>query len=209
MSTQSVRRCLILACLPMAFSLSVAAEQSVIEVCSDCHRVDGTAGDNTIPNLWGQSEQYLAEQVKAFRSQTRTSPFMQPITHEMSDAELKAAVAHYASLPPAKSFTLQWRGEQWPGDMSLGEQLAYNGKWQNDVPACVACHGPSGVGVKPSFPRLAGQNADYLKNQLLAWQKDQRPPGVLGTMVPIAKALNADEIEAVAQYFAQLGEDKQ
>ncbi|ASI89464.1 c-type cytochrome [Vibrio mediterranei] len=89
--------------------------------------------------------------------------------------------------------------------MPLGERIAYSGKWNSNVPACVSCHGPNGVGVAPSFSMLMGQNKDYLINQLNAWKNDQRPPGVLGTMVTISKALSEEEIEAVAEYFSSQG----
>ncbi|WP_052441986.1 c-type cytochrome [Vibrio hyugaensis] len=192
--------------LSLGLSFSVVAEQSVVEVCADCHGQDGQARENTIPNLWGLSESYLTSQVKAFREQKRTSTFMQPIVHDLTDEQIKQAVAHYVAQPDAKTFTIKWRGETWPGDISLGEQIAYSGKWQDNVPACVSCHGPSGVGVDPSFPRLAGQNADYLKKQLMAWKQDKRPPGVLGSMVSISKTLSDEEIAAVSDYFANLGE---
>lgn len=192
--------------LSSGLPFSVFAEQSVVEVCADCHGQDGQARENTIPNLWGLSEPYLTNQVKAFREQKRTSTFMQPIIHNLTNEQIKQAVEHYVAQPDAKTFNIKWRGEGWPGDMSLGEQIAYSGKWQDNIPACVSCHGPSGIGVDPFFPRLAGQNEDYLKNQLMAWKQDRRPPGVLGTMVPISKALSDEEIIAVSDYFANLGE---
>ena len=73
------------------------------------------------------------------------------------------------------------------------------------VLACVACHGPSGVGVMPLFPRLAGQDPAYLKRQLIYWKADKRPLGAMGSMPAIAKSLSEAEMDAVANYFAAQG----
>ncbi|MFH0259833.1 c-type cytochrome [Vibrio barjaei] len=182
-----------------------ALANNIMETCIDCHGSDGVGRENTIPNLRGQPKAYLEAQVLAFKSGNRTSSFMEPIVHDVADDQLILAVDFYASIPVDTPETLQWRGDKWPADMPLGERIAYSGKWNSNVPACVSCHGPNGVGVAPSFPMLLGQNKDYLVNQLNAWKNDQRPPGLLGTMVTISKALSEEEIEAVAEYFSSQG----
>ena len=45
------------------------------------------------------------------------------------------------------------------------------GAWERNIPECVACHGPAGMGVGASFPPLAGQSAQYLGAQLNAWRR--------------------------------------
>lgn len=68
--------------------------------------------------------------------------------------------------------------------------------------ACSGCHGLNGAGVAAAgFPRLAGQNADYLAKQLRDMQRGLRSNPI---MQPIAKALADDEIVATAGYFAAL-----
>ncbi|EDL51284.1 Cytochrome c, class I [Vibrio mediterranei AK1] len=189
-----------------AISLThTALANNIMEACIDCHGSDGVGRENTIPNLRGQPKAYLEAQVLAFKSGHRTSSFMEPIVHDVADDQLVLAADFYASIPVDTPETLQWRGDKWPADMPLGERIAYSGKWNSNVPACVSCHGPNGVGVAPSFPMLIGQNKDYLINQLNAWKNDQRPPGLLGTMVTISKALSEEEIEAVAEYFSSQG----
>ncbi|MGI9950418.1 hypothetical protein [Vibrio hyugaensis] len=39
--------------LSLGLSFSVVAEQSVVEVCADCHGQDGQARENTIPTYGG------------------------------------------------------------------------------------------------------------------------------------------------------------
>lgn len=82
-------------------------------------------------------------------------------------------------------------------------RLAYQGDWSRGLPACVTCHGPSGLGGD-LFPRLAGQQASYIKTQLLAWQAGTRKGDVDGMMANVANKLTAAEVDALANYFANI-----
>lgn len=67
---------------------------------------------------------------------------------------------------------------------------------------CASCHGERGEGMREAgFPRLAGLSAPYLQAQLLHFQRGQRDNPV---MAPMAKPLSAQEIEALAQYYASM-----
>lgn len=67
--------------------------------------------------------------------------------------------------------------------------------------ACSACHGANGSGnAATGYPRLAGLNPAYIAKQLHDFADDSRHNDV---MQPIAKALNAKEIQAVAGYYAK------
>lgn len=180
-------------------------KEGIVEFCSTCHGVNGVSTLDHIPNLWGQSDQYLREQVENFRSKKRHTTFMDAFIYQITDEQMDTIVKHYSSVPDAMTFKLQWRGDKWPGDMQLGEKIAYSGKLEANVPSCVACHGPSGVGVKPGIPRLAGQNSAYLVNQMKSWKEGTRPAGAMAIMGPIAKSLSDEEIKAVSDYFASLG----
>jgi len=39
---------------------------------------------------------------------------------------------------------------------------------------CASCHGPAGVSTSPAFPKIAGQRAEYLENQLKAFRDHTR-----------------------------------
>lgn len=68
--------------------------------------------------------------------------------------------------------------------------------------ACNGCHGPKGEGMAASnFPRLAGEPAYYMVNQLKDYASGVRDNAVMG---PIAKALTDAEKETVSAYFASL-----
>ncbi|MGE3509071.1 MAG: c-type cytochrome [Vicinamibacterales bacterium] len=70
------------------------------------------------------------------------------------------------------------------------------------VGTCGRCHGLDGDGRGlGAFPRLAGQRASYLRATLEAYKGGRRHSGF---MEPIAAALGADDIQAIAAYFAGL-----
>ncbi|MBO4969137.1 MAG: c-type cytochrome, partial [Pseudomonas sp.] len=86
-----------------------------------------------------------------------------------------------------------------------GEKLALRGAWERQIPECVSCHGPGGVGVGSAFPPLANQPALYLTAQLNAWRDGTRRNDPNDLMGHIAKAMSEDEIKAVADYFSTVG----
>lgn len=85
-------------------------------------------------------------------------------------------------------------------DKLAGGALAQKGG--AGVPACMACHGSNGEGQAASgFPRLAGQHQAYLVKQLREFAGGQRKSP---QMAPIASALNAQQMNDVADYYASL-----
>jgi cytochrome c553 len=65
---------------------------------------------------------------------------------------------------------------------------------------CAACHGKDGkTPTDPSYPKLAGQYADYLAVALLAYQNGERKNAI---MAGIAKPLSRKDIENLAAYFS-------
>ena len=70
-----------------------------------------------------------------------------------------------------------------------------------DAQACASCHGSRGEGGLTGAPRLAGLPRDYFTQQLAAYADGARQHSV---MTPIARALTAQEREALADYYAGL-----
>lgn len=64
---------------------------------------------------------------------------------------------------------------------------------------CFACHGPDGNSVSAQFPRLAGQNAVYIAEQLHLFRSGVRQNPV---MDPMAKTLSDQDIDNLAVFFA-------
>lgn len=67
---------------------------------------------------------------------------------------------------------------------------------------CAACHGKDGnTPIDPSYPKLAGQHADYLVRVLLDYKGEHRKNAI---MVAQAKALSRPEIDNLAAYYSSL-----
>ena len=92
----------------------------------------------------------------------------------------------FAATPDAKSITLQGNNK--------------------GAIACIACHGQQGEGnASAGYPYLAGLPADYIVNQLQAFSNGKR---VNAIMQPIAGGLSAEEITALADYYAAMANSK-
>jgi cytochrome c553 len=169
--------------------------------CMACHGADGggqlAAGN---PRLAGLDAAYLQKQLEEFVSGSRSSPVMQATATALSEDERQALASYYSKLPiPA---ALAKPATALPADDSAGSMLATRGRWEKQVPACVQCHGPAGVGVGAHFPPLAGQPAAYIEAQLKAWQQGTRHNDPLQLMQHLSTALSAQDIHAVAAWFA-------
>lgn len=71
------------------------------------------------------------------------------------------------------------------------------------VGVCGTCHGPHGNSSQPKFPRLAGQNANYLVAQLKNFRSQSRgDPDAISYMWGMAEPLSDDSIAALAQYYS-------
>jgi cytochrome c553 len=64
---------------------------------------------------------------------------------------------------------------------------------------CATCHGAQGQSGSPIFPSLAGQNREYMVKQLGDFKAGKR---VSDTMAPQVADLSADQISALAAFFA-------
>lgn len=197
--------CVALSSSVFAFDPLPLAQQSgvsqVMLTCTACHgdALIGVAASG-FPRLAGQSADYLAKQLYDFKAGKRSNPLMQQFAAGLSDQDVQSVTQFFAKLPiphyaePNRAAAAD----------SLGARLALRGAWERNVPECVSCHGPGGVGVGKSFPPLAGQPTLYLSNQLHEWQQGIRHNDPNDLMSHIAKALSEEEIQAVSAYFAGL-----
>ena len=64
---------------------------------------------------------------------------------------------------------------------------------------CFICHGAEGESASPAFPRLAGQNAAYVKRQLQDYKSGRRKSS---TMQPMVEDLNDVDFKALGVFFA-------
>lgn len=168
--------------------------------CASCHgaRGEGNAAAN-FPRLAGLPAAYIAAQLMNFADGARQNPVMAPQAKAMSAKERDAVASYYASLPAYRGAA---PGKPDATAKDAGEWLATRGRWDHDLPACVQCHGPGGIGVGTAFPPIAGQSAGYIAAQLHAFKEGSRPGGPLNLMGVVAKRMSDADMAAVADYFA-------
>ncbi len=79
---------------------------------------------------------------------------------------------------------------------------AQDGKTLYAQKICGTCHGPTGsTPLQPSYPKLAGQNADYLVVQLKAFKTQERKSAQSALMWPMAAQLSDSEMELVSKWL--------
>lgn len=171
--------------------------------CSACHGMDGATGLlPTYPDLAGQNEKYLLQQLLHIQSNKRQILEMTGQLLGKTPQDVENLAAYYASLP-GKVRTTAGAAEA----LSQAEAIYRGGDLQRGVPACAACHAPSGDGNAPAgFPRLSGQPAAYTVAQLKAFREGKRTTDedYGGMMRDIARSLTDGEIEALANYLQGL-----
>lgn len=167
-------------------------------VCAACHGADGNGGaDPTWPKLAGQDADYIAKQLGDFKAGRRKNDIMSGMAATLSVADMRNLGAYFAALKPKP-------GEATDAQLALqGEKIYRGGNAKTGVSACMSCHGPSGHGIPPRFPKISGQNAPYTQNQLLAFKSGTRSNDG-GIMTRIAFRMSEQEIKAVAEYMAGL-----
>ena len=175
-----------------------AGKTKAVQACAACHGVDGNGGaDPSWPKLAGQEEAYLAKQLKDFKSGERKNPIMAGIAAGLSEQDMRNVAAYYANLQikPGAATSDELA--------SRGEKIYRGGNAKTGVSACMSCHGPSGHGIPPHFPRVSGQYATYTEKQLLAFKSSGRP-SYNDIMTRIAFRMSEAEIKAVSEYMAGL-----
>jgi cytochrome c553 len=81
----------------------VEAGKAAAGACQACHGKDGIGLTPQTPNLAGQKQLYLSNQLIAYRSGTRKNNIMSPLAKPLSDEDIANLAAYYASLPAAGS----------------------------------------------------------------------------------------------------------
>ncbi len=194
---------LVLAGAASVYSSAVQAQASdtsvgqreVTTVCQNCHGPGGNSISATFPRLNGQQAEYIVTQLKAFRDHTRADPhamaYMWGMASRLSDATIDSIAKYLAGQAPTMAQTGGALAQQ-------GRKIYMNGDATHNVPACAACHGPNGEGNGP-IPKLVGQHANYLREQLEDFRSLLRNNDVMHANT---QDMTVSQIEAVVSYLA-------
>lgn len=86
-----------------AFATQVSAQtidRQLIAGCIPCHSADGISRFGEVPNLAGQNEPYLLNQLRAFHSGKRPHKQMQYMSRDLTEKEMEAIADYFSHLPP-------------------------------------------------------------------------------------------------------------
>jgi cytochrome c553 len=190
--------------VPAAHAQQATATNATIEskvaMCIGCHGIKGYQASfpevHKVPMISGQGAKYIAAALNAYKKGERKHPTMRGIAAPMTDQDIADISAYYE--------------QQGKGGAAVPEQAA---PAPADVAAlltkgaCVSCHGANfSKPIDGSYPKLAGQHADFLYVALKAYKTEGNAnvgrgnPIMGGQVKPFSNA----ELKAMANYIASL-----
>ena len=170
------------------------ARKIVGGVCFVCHGMEGNSASEVFPRLAGQHAEYIARQLEHFKNGQRKSTAMADMVAKLTPDEMLALGRYFEKQPvtpdPPRDADLA----------AVGRYVYLHGNKFSGVPACASCHGPKALGTE-QLPRLAGQHANYLDNQLRQFHRRERTNDN-AVMHAIVVKMTALEMAAVAEYLS-------
>lgn len=173
--------------------------------CAACHGPDGNSPTDMYPKIAGQHAGYIYKQLKDFKQgaatggkEGRSNAVMAGMVAALSDQDMKDLAVYFSSQTMKSGTT--------PEDVvEAGQKLFRAGDMQRGIPACIACHGPRGVGHSlAGFPKISFQHAAYIKTQLEAFRAGTRANDLNGMMRDTAHKLTDKDIEVLSKYLGGL-----
>lgn len=168
-------------------------------LCVGCHGIQGYHSSfpevHQVPKLSGQNAPYLSTALLAYQSGERKHPSMRSLAASLSQQDIADLAAYYAAS--AARSNLPAAADQ--GTPKAAELLAKGG--------CVACHGANlSQPMAPTYPKLAGQHADYLYVALRSYKTNDKP--FIGRshalMAGVTRQFSNAELKVLADYIGSL-----
>lgn len=179
-------------------------------MCIGCHGIVGYQATfpevYKVPMIAGQASTYVVAALTAYQKGERKHPTMRSIAASLTAQDMADLAAFYEQLGKSAGGAAAPATAAAPAPELLKTRLA----------ACVACHGPNfSAPIDPTYPRLAGQYADYLFAALKAYETDGNPQLgrtnalMRGQLVQEASGkrsttFSTDELKQVAAYLSSL-----
>ena len=177
------------------------AGENKIAMCIGCHGIQGYQASfpevYKVPKISGQGEKYIANALTAYKKGERRHPTMKGIAYSLSEQDIADISAYYAAHGKVEGAALPDKAKEAKPNVAA---LVAKG-------ACTSCHGENfAKPIDPSYPKIAGQNADYLYVALKSYKVEGnsawgRNNGVMGG---IAKQFSNAELKAMSAYIASL-----
>ncbi len=172
-----------------------------VAMCMGCHGIARYQASfpevYKVPKIAGQNAKYLVAALNEYKKGGRKHPTMRGIATTLSDQDMADVAAYYSQLGQADRSKAPATPEAPP------EAVAKLLTQAN----CAACHGANfSTPIDASYPKLAGQYADYLYVALKSYQTDHNP--LMGRsnaiMMGMARPFTHPELKAIAAYLSSL-----
>ncbi|MGE0499017.1 MAG: cytochrome c [Ramlibacter sp.] len=181
------------------------AGEKKIDMCIGCHGIIGYQASfpevYKVPKISGQGAKYIISALNAYKKGERKHPTMRGIADSLSDQDMADVAAFYSQHGVVEGATL-------PATASVQPSPEVDALLKKA--ACVSCHGANfAKPIDPSYPKIAGQNADYLYVALKAYkiENNANVGRSNGVMAGIAKQFSNAELKALAKYVGSLEGD--
>lgn len=176
--------------------------EAKVAMCVGCHGIVGYKASfpevYRVPQIAGQSAKYIAAALNAYKTGDRKHPTMRGIADSLTEQDVADISAYYEKLgADARKPVADKPAREPNAQVAALLQKA----------ACASCHGANlSKPIDPSYPKIAGQYADYLFVALKAYKTDNNPNvgrnnGVMGA---IAKQFSNAELKAISNYVGSL-----
>ena len=167
-----------------------------VVACITCHGPKGQSAVGTWPKLSAQHAAYTTKQLKNFKEGSRANAIMMGMVATLTEQDMQNISAYLSKQAISQGVA------QNKDTITLGQSIYRGGIAAKGVPACAACHSPTGAGIPAQYPLLGGQWAEYTNAQLLAFREGVRKNS--SQMTAIATKLSDQEMKAVSDYMAGL-----
>ena len=171
-------------------------------MCIGCHGIQGYQASfpevYKVPRISGQSAKYLDSALHAYKKGERKHPTMRGIGETLSDQDIADLAAYYSASGVVAVAELPAKPLKEP---SAEVQALLN------KANCASCHGANfSKPIDPSYPKLAGQHADYLFVALKAYKAENKPKVGRGNaiMAGMAKQYTNAELKLLAGYLSSV-----
>ena len=179
----------------------VKAGEKKIDMCIGCHGIEGYQASfpeiYKVPKISGQGSKYIASALNAYKKGERRHPTMRGIGQALSDQDMADVAAYYQDHGVVEGAQAPAKAPDGPVKVAA---LIQKG-------ACVSCHGDNfSKPIDPSYPKIAGQHADYLFVALKSYKVVNNPQvgRANGVMGGIAKQFTNAELKEMATYISAL-----
>jgi len=172
-----------------AAPMNLVDVSGIVGSCDTCH---SASDPSDAPLLAGQPESYLRNVMRQYAEGTREGKIMTKAMKKYDVDQVASLARHYAQMNWASA-----KSETKPNLVARGKAL-------HDA-RCAACHANGGRKSNSDMPRLAGQPVDFIAGVIRRYQD---PAAKLPNqfMRSVVKSLSAEEVSALANYYASQNE---